>query len=190
MQQPSRRVLLSLLAGAPGWGAASGVRRDDGILRLTAPAGVHFIEGPTLKKLQDGAGLVFSLQLTLSTDQFRTTLRRQVERFVVSFDLWEEKFAVTRLGVVRQQISHLSRDAAERWVFDHAGLSLYGLRGDAEHWLRAELRVDDPRDAGGFLLDPSLTLTRLVEWFGRSPRGEASRWDLDRGPFRLHELER
>ncbi|MBM3786433.1 MAG: hypothetical protein FJW30_18905 [Acidobacteria bacterium] len=185
----SRRSALSILGGAPLW-ALPELRHDDGVLRVSAPGNLHFIEGPVLKRLQDGAGLVFSLQLTLSTDQFRTVSRRQVERFVVSFDLWEEKFAVTRLGLVKQQTSHLSRDAAERWMFDHAGLSLHGLRGDSPNWVRTELRVDDPRDSGGFILDPSLTLARLVDWFGRAPRGEASRWAWERGPFRLNELER
>jgi hypothetical protein len=173
-----------------GWGPTSlAIRRDDGVLRVAAP-NLHFLEGRTLRRLQDGAGLVFSLQLSLSTDQFRTVSRRQVERFVVSFDLWEEKFAVVRLGTGKAQASHLSREAAERWMFDHSGVPLLGLAGDAPHWVRAELRADDPRDAGGLLLDPTVTLTRLVEWFGRAQRGETERWNLEHGPFRPAELSR
>lgn len=165
------------------------VRQDDGVLRVAAP-NLHFLEGKTLRRLQDGAGLVFSLQLSLSGDQFRTVSRRQVERFVVSFDLWEEKFAVTRLGAGKLQASHLSREAAERWMFEHAGLPLYGLAPAAPHWVRAELRADDPRDVGGFLLDPAVTLTRLVEWFGRAQRGEAEHWSLQHGPFTPAQLQR
>lgn len=173
-----------------GWAPTSlAIRRDDGVLRVAAP-NLHFLEGRTLRRLQDGAGLVFSLQLSLSTDQFRTVSRRQVERFVVSFDLWEEKFAVVRLTTGKEQASHLSREAAERWMFDHSGVPLFGLQGDAAHWVRAELRADDPRDAGGFLLDPTVTLTRLVEWFGRAQRGETERWNLEHGPFRPAELPR
>lgn len=159
------------------------------MLRVSAP-NLHFLEGKTLRRLQDGAGLVFSLQLTLSTDQFRTVSRRQVERFVVSFDLWEEKFAVVRLGSGKRQASHLSKEAAERWMFDQSSMPLQGLTADAAHWVRAELRSDDPRDAGGFLLDPAVTLTRLVEWFGRAQRGENERWALEHGPFRPAELPR
>ncbi|MBM3764637.1 MAG: hypothetical protein FJW32_04525 [Acidobacteria bacterium] len=187
----SRRTLLMALSTAPHLRAgAIGVRRDDGVLRVLPPSDFHFLEGQTLRKLQDGAGLVFTMQLSISNDQFRTIARRQVERFVVSFDLWEEKFAAVRLGLVKHQQSHLTRDAAERFLFDHTGIALYGLAAGEPHWIRAELRADEPRDSAGFLLDPSVTLSRLVEWFGRSQRGEALRWSIDRGPFRLHEVER
>ncbi len=173
-----------------GWAPATlAVRNDDGVLRVAAP-NLHFLEGRTLRRLQDGAGLVFSLQLSVSTDQFRTVTRRQVERFVVSFDLWEEKFAVVRLGAAKEQASHLSREAAERWLFAHSSVPLQGLTADGAHWARAELRADDPREAGGFLLDPAVTLTRLVEWFGRAQRGETERWHLEHGPFRPAELQR
>lgn len=189
--QHSRRALLMALSTVPHLGAtANGVRRDDGVLRVLPPTDFHFLEGQTLRRLQDGAGLVFTMQLSISNDQFRTINRRQVERFVLSFDLWEEKFAAVRLGLVKYQQSHLTRDAAERFLFDHTGISMYGLPAGESHWIRAELRADEPRDSAGFLLDPSVTLSRLVEWFGRAQRGEAMRWSIDRGPFRLHEVER
>lgn len=183
-------TLFLLLPFLRGWSPTPLTpREDDGVLRVAAP-GLHFLEGRALRRLQDGAALVFSLQLSVSPDQFRTVSRRQVERFAVSFDLWEEKFAVTRLSLVREQATHLSRDAAEAWLFAHAGVPLGGLKPDSNHWVRAELRADDPRDAGGFLLDPAVTLTRLVEWFGRAPRGESQRWTLEHGPFRPAELRR
>jgi hypothetical protein len=189
----ARRSLLgSLLAGGAAILRAREtvhLRRDDGMLRLVAPEW-KFLEGRTLRRLQDGAGLVFSLQVTVSPDQFRTVSRRGIDRFVVSFDLWEEKFAIVRLGLYRQQASHLSREEAQAWLLDHAGLPLQGLRPDSPHWVRAELRADDPKESGGFLLDPSLTLTRLVEWFGRTSRGESARWNLEEGPFYLAELRR
>jgi hypothetical protein len=183
-------VLFVAIPFVRGWSPTSlSIRKDDGVLRVAAP-NLHFLQGRTLRRLQDGAGLVFSLQLSLSTDQFRTVSRREVERFVVRFDLWEEKFAVVRLGAATQQASHLSREAAERWMFERASLPLHGLTMDASHWVRAELRADDPRDSAGFLLDPAVTLTRLVEWFGRAQRGEAERWSLEHGPFRPAELQR
>jgi len=183
-------ALFTAIPSLRGWEPTTlALRNDDGVLRVAAP-NLRFLEGRTLRRLQDGAGLVFSLQLSLSRDQFQTVSRRQVERFVVSFDLWEEKFAIVRLGAAKQQASHLSREAAERWLFDHSTVSLNGLTPDGAHWIRAELRADDPRDTGGFLLDPAVTLTRLVEWFGRTQRGETERWTLEHGPFRPAELQR
>jgi len=185
-------IVAALFVAIPflrGWSPTTlTVRKDDGVLRVAAP-NLHFLEGKTLRRLQDGAGLVFSLQLSLSQDQFRTVSRRQMDRFVVSFDLWEEKFAIVRLGGAREQASHLSREAAERWMFRHTELPLKGLAADSAQWVRAELRADDPRDAGGFLLDPTVTLTRLVEWFGRSQRGDSERWSLEHGPFYPGQLQ-
>jgi hypothetical protein len=148
-----------MIAAVPflaGWSPTTLVlRQDDGVLRVAAP-NLHFLEGRTLRRLQDGAGLVFSLQLSLSPDQFRT----------------------------------VTREAAERWMFAHTGLPLHGLAADSSNWVRAELRADDPRDAGGFLLDPTVTLTRLVEWFGRAQRGETERWNMEHGPFRPGDIQR
>lgn len=165
------------------------LRWDDQQLRVQAPY-LHFLDGKSLERLHTGAALVFSLQLSLSSDRFNTVIRRAVDRFVVSFDLWEEKFAISRLGPTRQQVSHLSREAAERWVFDHAGVAVAGLALDRPVWLRMELRSDDSRESAGLLLDPSVTLARLIEWFGRPPKLPESRWLLDKGPFRLGELQR
>jgi hypothetical protein len=189
----TRRRFVTALGLAPlahAWTPATlALWSDDGVLRVHAP-NLHFLEGKTLRRLQDGAGLVFSLQLSLSQDHFRSVARRHVERFVVSFDLWEERYAVMRLGPVQDRATHLSRDAAERWMFSHTGVGLFGLPRDRAHWVRAEIRADDPREAGGFLLDPALTLSRLVEWFGRAPKGESQRWTLDQGPFVPAELQR
>lgn len=165
------------------------VRCEDSLLRVQAPY-LHFLEGKSLERLHSGAALVFSLQLSLSTDRFQTVMRRSVDRYVVSFDLWEEKFAITRLSVTREQASHLARDPAERWLFDHSSMPVQGLAEDRQLWLRLDLRADDARESPALLLEPGVTLTRLIEWFGRPQRGDANRWTLDRGPFRLAEVRR
>ncbi len=165
------------------------LRWDDQLLRVQAPY-LHFLGGKSLERLHSGAALVFSLQLSLSADKFTTVVRRNVDRFVVSFDLWEEKFAITRLGPGKHQASHLSREAAERWLFDHTSLSVGGLADNKPLWLRMDLRADDSRESAALLLDPTVNLARLIEWFGRSQRGADNRWALDKGPFHLAELRR
>jgi len=170
------------------------VRWDDQTLRVQVPY-LHFLDGKSLERLHNGAALVFSLQLSLSSDRFTTIVRRSVDRYVVSFDLWEEKFAITgfggaRLGGAKVQATNLSRDAAERWVVDHAALSVSGVAEDKPLWLRLDLRADDPKESAGLALDPGVTLARLIEWFGRPQRGVDNRWALEKGPFRLTDLKR
>ena len=165
------------------------VRWDDQTLRIQVPY-LHFLDGKSLERLHSGAALVFSLQLSLSPDRFTTVIRRSVDRYVVSFDLWEEKFAITGLGGAKAQVSNLSRDAAERWVVDHAALSVSGVAEDKPLWLRMDLRADDPKESAGLALDPGVTLSRLIEWFGRPQRGVDHRWALEKGPFRLADIRR
>ena len=191
----NRRKLLSLISISPIIPIQGmvpellRVRWEDQTLRIQAPY-LHFLDGKSLERLHSGAALVFSLQLSLSSDRFTTVVRRSLDRYVVSFDLWEEKFAITGLGGAKAQASNLSRDAAERWVFDHAALSVSGVAEDKPLWLRMDLRADDPKESAGLALDPGVTLARLIEWFGRPQRGTDHRWALEKGPFRLSEIRR
>src|ERR1035438_6466124 len=91
---------------------------DGDDLRVAAPQ-LHFLAGKPLDRLRDGAAVVFLTQLTLTTDNFTTSLRRTPERFVFSYDLWEEKFSVTKLGEGQRTVSHLSAMAAEAWCLDN-----------------------------------------------------------------------
>ena len=54
--------------------------------------------GDPLEKLKDGASVVFLSQLSLFTESRSNAYRRIPDRLVVSYDLWEEKFTVTRAG--------------------------------------------------------------------------------------------
>src|ERR1051326_9168696 len=78
---------------------------DGDDLHVSAPQ-LHFLAGKPLDRLKDGAAVVFLSQLTLTTDKFSTSLRRTPERFVFSYDLWEEKFSVTKLGPGQRTVSH------------------------------------------------------------------------------------
>jgi hypothetical protein len=53
-----------------------------------------------------------------------------------------------------------------------------------------EVRAEEPRDGLGVVDDPGINLTRLVEIFSRSERGQQPRWRLEAGPLRLAELRK
>ena len=82
---------------------------------------LHFLAGKPLDRLKDGAAVVFLTQLTLTTDNFATSLRRTPERFVFSYD-----------SVGREILSHeAGRRAADHLApVGHGGGSLVpGQRG-------------------------------------------------------------
>jgi hypothetical protein len=157
-------------------------------LRVQAPK-MNFLTGKPLERLHDGAAVLYIAQLSLSTDRFSSIRRRIHERFAVSFDLWEERFAVARLGPARQSVSRLSGEAAQAWCMDRIRLPVAGITRDADFWVRLEVRAEDPREAEAAQA-PAISLARLVEIFSRPPRDESPRWALERGPLRLADLNR
>ncbi len=184
-----------LLAGlcAPIWKCLPApvlTPRADGDELRIAVSELHFLSGKPLDKLHNGATVSFAFQLTLRTDFGPAALARAVERFVVSYDLWEEKFTVARLGKVRRSISHLSATAAENWCFDSLVLSTAGLAPDKRFWLRLEVRADDPKDGLGVIEEPGINLTRLVDIFSRPPREQQARWQVEAGPLLLADLRK
>ena len=73
------------------------LRLDENYLRVSAPH-LHFLTGRPLERLKNGSSVLYSVQLGLSSDQFATVERRSFDRFVISYDIWEEKFSAVRLG--------------------------------------------------------------------------------------------
>ena len=65
---------------------------------------------------------------------------------MVSYDLWEEKFAVDRQGTRRQFSSHMSAAAAENYCFANLSLGTGALSRERDFWLRLEVHVEDPRE--------------------------------------------
>ena len=127
-----RRVLLYTFAVAALVSIAAAqsttVRIDGQQLHLLATR-IHFLTGEALLRLRDGATVNYELQLTARPDRAGKLLGRAVEHFSVSYDLWEEKFAVTKLGGLPKAVSHLSAAAADRSsrrsrVIVFAGLSV------------------------------------------------------------------
>ncbi|PYT35808.1 MAG: hypothetical protein DMG58_01105 [Acidobacteria bacterium] len=179
--------------GAPltlGLAAQSlGVRLDGDDLRIAAPQ-FHFLTGKSLEKLKDGASVAFLAQLSLSPEVNAPAIKRAVDRFIVSYDVWEEKFSVTQTGMERGKVTHLSSTAAEAWCLDRLAVGIEGIAPDKLFWIRLELRAEDPRDQAGVVGDAGINLTRLIEIFSNPARAQQSRWEGIAGPVRLMDLKR
>ena len=191
MRLPTRRKWLVLLMGAPvAMGLSASplqVRLDGDFVRIAAPQ-LRFLSGKTLERLKDGASVAFLGQISLSTSENGPVESRSVARFALSYDIWEEKFSVTRIQQTRHTVSHLSLDAAQNWVLDDLSLGTGAIPPDRPFWLRLELRAEDPRDELGIVGEPGINLTRLVEIFSRPPGAAQPRWTLQAGPLRLSDL--
>ncbi len=192
----TRRKLLYLLLPASGAcfsralpDEAMDPRLEVGQIRVSAPQ-LRFVSGRALERLQNGGLVPFALQFALSTDRWNSVFHRDIERFVFSYDLWEEKFSIAKLGNPRRSVSRLSARAAEAWCIQEMTLPQAGLAPEQPFWLRLEARAENPAEDPHVMTEEGVSLTRLVELFSRRSRGGDSRWSIDAGPFRLASLAR
>ncbi len=163
-------------------------RYHDGSLQVSARR-LHFITGRTLERLRNGISVPFDFQLTISAGTKSNALARAFERFVVSYDLWEEKFSVVRLRD-RKSSQRLSATQAESWCLDNVSVPEAGIRNGENLWARLEIRSAETREQTAASGGDGISLTTLIEIFSRPVRAQQERWALETGPFRLAELKR
>ncbi|MDQ6760584.1 MAG: hypothetical protein M3Z32_12075 [Acidobacteriota bacterium] len=162
-------------------------RYNGGVLQVAAPH-LHFIAGRQLQRLRNGASIPFDFQLTLSAESKGNALNRALERFVVSYDLWEEKFSVVRQRDRRTSSIRLTAAQAESWCLGNLSLPAPGLNLDRSLWVKLEVRTAETRDQPGPAGD-GINLSTLIEIFSRPARGPVDHWAFETGPFRLSELK-
>jgi hypothetical protein len=177
-----------VLVGTLG-GQSISVRVEAERVRVNASR-MHFLVGDALSRLRDGATVKYAFELSAKVDKNGRVLGRTVEEFVVSYDLWEEKFAVKKLGSSPRTISHMSSSAAEAWCLDNISIATATLPANQPFWIRLEYRAAEP-DASADQSDNSgFTLTGLIDIFSRRPHGEQLHGSEEVGPLRLENLNR
>lgn len=164
-------------------------RLDGDLLHISAPQ-LQFLTGKPLEHLHDGLSVAFLGQLTVSTDANATVHARSIARFALSYDIWEQRFSVTRLGAGRRSASNLSVHQAEAWCLENLSLERGSLPTDRPFWIRLDLRAEDSLDQPGIVGEPGISLTRMVEIFSRPAREKQPHWVLDVGPLNVSDLKR
>lgn len=158
-------------------------------LKVLAPR-LHFITGKPLEQMRNGNAVAYDFQLTVS-DESRNVLRRAFERFVVSYDLWQEKFSVARMRSVRAQTSDLNAEAAEAWCVDNVAVLASGLPQNGRLIARLEIKLAETRRPRADEEEEGLSLSALVELFSRGARrSDDQRWRAESTPFRLDNIRR
>jgi hypothetical protein len=158
------------------------VRYDGDALRVAAPS-LHFLTGKPLARLQDGDAVAYLANLELLDDN-RIPLRQQRGRFVVSYALWEDRFAVTQLA--GGTVEGLTAQAAEAWCLDNLALNTAGMAADRYYWLRFVIRTASAREIAAEGL-PGFSLTKMIEWMGRK-NTEQTQWGPLERRVRLVDL--
>ena len=180
-------ALLVLLAWPVERASAQVVTVDTvgGALRVRAP-GFDFLQGDPLTRLRDGRTVRVELAVLVLPGPGKPPAAATRRVFALSYDLWEERFAVTALDARAQSVSHLGLAAAEAWCVEQlvVPLSTIGaLGGDVPFWIRLEYNVLDG-DGGPGSPDGGYTLEGLIDLLSRRRKTDSSSHALEAGPFR------
>lgn len=181
-------VLLGLLAWPAARLAAQAVTVDTvgEALRIRAP-GFSFLKGDLLTRLKDGRSVRVELAALVLPGPGKPPAAAARRVFAVSYDLWEERFAVTAVDTrSSQSVSHLALAAAEAWCLEQLviPLSALGALGrDLPFWIRLEPRILDGDEAPDNS-ESGYTLQALIDLLSRRWKTESSPNALEAGPFR------
>ncbi|MBL8227431.1 MAG: hypothetical protein JNL98_03100 [Bryobacterales bacterium] len=154
-------------------------------LRVAAPQ-LRFLTGKALDRSRNGNTVAFDLQLSVIAGQ--SVLQRTAERYLISYDLWEERFAVARMardGRPQKSVSHLTPNAAEAWCLENLVLATDKLDPNRQVILQLDVRAEDGRTSSQIVGDPGISLTALIEIFSRTSNSPQAKWSLQRGPLRI-----
>ncbi len=189
----TRRIWLATGLSAPlGWSLAITrllIRRDGpATLHVAAPQ-IRFLNGKALEQLKNGANVGFALQISLlpSESAVSPLARPLYDRFVVSYDIWEEKFTATRLGPPPAVRSRMTVPETESWCLNEEMPIPPSLAADRLFWIKLDLRAEDPKESAAIVGEPGININRLVELFSRPPR-TPQHWTETAGPLKLQDL--
>ena len=163
------------------------VRAVGDMLHLRTPA-LGLIEGRVADHLRDGRAVRVDFALEILEKDGGRLIAQATESVNISFDIWEQRYAVTRLGPMPRSVSHLTSKDAESWCVDNitVPLSTLGRFGrDVPFWVRLGFRAHDPMSAAKNDEDSTFTLGRLINVLSRRRQDQDAARTIEGGPYRL-----
>ena len=163
------------------------VTSASGLVQVRAP-GLRLIEGELLARLKDGQAVRVDFHVSVFAKPGAAPSVQHRQTLVLSYDLWEERFAVTSTDAPSRSASHLTSAAADAWCVEQLAFpvsSLGPLARNLPFWIRLDYRVRNDvsaeRDEGG------LTLQGLIDLLSRRRRTGDVSHTIEAGPFRVKE---
>jgi hypothetical protein len=157
-------------------------------------SGFSFLKGDPLARLKDGRSVRIEIAAMVVPGPGQPPKAATRRIFALSYDLWEERFAVTTVGPRSLSASHLAQAAAEAWCLDQLTIPLNALGAlgrDVPFWVRLESHILDGETATDST-DSGYSLQTLIDLFSKrrktsstsSGQGESAPPVLEAGPFR------
>ena len=149
--------------------------------------GLRLIEGAVAGHLKDGRSVRVDFEMTILDKPQGAAVTQARQLFTISYDLWEQRYAVTRSGAPARSISHLLARDAESWCLENIALPLTALgrfARDLPFWIRLDFRVQDQAPTAADAQSP-FELRTLIDVFSRRRQDEPQGRTLETGPFRV-----
>jgi hypothetical protein len=163
------------------------IERDGGRLRLSATQ-FHFLSGAPLERLHDGRSVVYVLSVSLQVHRGEASGAGPVRQVAFSYDLWEERFAVTLLDDPKVSASHLTAAEAEAWCVGLMELPARAAPTDKSFVVKLECSAREegtqPADAPS-----ATTFTGLIDLLSRKARAAPPHWEAASLPLRLADIK-
>ncbi len=157
--------------------------QHNGVIAFRAP-GLDFIKGEPLDRLKDAQSVRVQQELEELPGPGGASAARSRQTYTLSYDLWEERFAVALSGPPARSVAYLSSSAAEDWCLEQLTVpvaALGRLGKELPFWIRLGYRIADPAaDRGN-----EFSLRGLIDALSRKRRNTASEHAVEAGPFRL-----
>ena len=181
-------VVLAVLAGSATRASAQPITIDvaGDVLKIRAP-GLGFVTGEPLARLKDGRSVRVELAALVLPAPGKSPAAATRRIFALSYDLWEERFAVTTVEKRAESVSHLALAAADEWCVEQLTIpikALGSLGRDLPFWVRLEYRILDEEGTSD-PADTRYTLGGLIDALSRRRKTDSSTHALESGPFRL-----
>ncbi len=192
MKTSGYRILLMffgcvLCANVPAPSQPLQLERRGDHLHVTASQ-LLFITGRAAEKLRNGSSVSFLITLIAAPEHGRKTAFLQ-EKFLMSFDLWEEKYSVALRGPDGRSASKLSAAAAEAWCLENMPIPVRSIPEGQPFMIRLECSVEQNEEKGNGENRSGMVLASLIDVFSRKKESEPLRWDTSAGPFRLEQVK-
>ena len=170
------------------------LRAQGNRLDFSAPR-VHYLTGRPLARLRNAEPVAFDFQVNLAAANKTNVVKQNTARFVISYDLWEERFAVTKTAPSRKAAKHLTAAEAEVWCVQEMSIvDLNGVAANQPLWATMDIRAEEETEARLFsrrdISDAGISLNGLIELFSKPSRATQAHWTLEAGPVTLEQLRR
>lgn len=165
-------------------------RLNDGKIVVTA-LNLNFLQGKTLDRLRNGQAVSFDFQLQIFDGA--KPLARSLQRFVLSYDLWEESFSAVQMSQSSPRTplystARLKSEALAGWCLGRMVLPFPAVDKAKPLTLQLEIRSSGTRITNPLRPQGSVDLGVLVEIFSRPPDPSELRFTAQSQPFTLGTL--